>query len=408
MTRRICALLVLLVLTVPAQAVFGQAASRSADFDRVFSRAMAMQQAGDVIGAVEGYKTALSIDPNRVDALSNLGAAYVHLGQFDDAIAQYTRALGIDPANATVRMNLALAFYKSARPNEAVQPLKMVVATAPETKSAYLILADCYLQTGQAQEAVALLQPRAAMFGDDLAFAYVLGTALLQTGNETDGQRYIDRIFRSGDSAEGHLLLGIAYLNKFDYKPAKAELERALQLNARLPTVNSAYGRALLALGDQAEAQRAFGRELAVNVNDFESNLELGSLRKNAQDFEGAAAYLARAVAIHPQDLTSRKLLASLRLQTGQTEEAARLLEGVVTDAPDAVDAHVQLATAYHRLKRKADADREQAIVDRLNRDIQARQAAANAAGRAASAPAATAPNPAPAPAVVPKEGNPK
>jgi hypothetical protein len=45
-----------------------------------------------------------------------------------------------------------------------------------------------------------------------------------------------------------------------------------------------------------------------------------------------------------------------------------------VTDAPDLVDVHVQLATAYNRLKRKDDADRERAIIDRLNAEAQAKQ----------------------------------
>ena len=54
------------------------------------------------------------------------------------------------------------------------------------------------------------------------------------------------------------------------------------------------------------------------------------------------------------------------------------MLEQIVAEAPDAVDAHVQLATAYNRLKRKDDADRERAIVDRLNREIQEKQSAVN------------------------------
>ena len=71
-----------------------------------------------------------------------------------------------------------------------------------------------------------------------------------------------------------------------------------------------------------------------------------------------------------PNDLVARKLLASLRLQTGKTEEAVEMLEAIVKDAPDLVDVHVQLATAYARLKRKDDADRERAIIDRLNAEI--------------------------------------
>jgi tetratricopeptide (TPR) repeat protein len=381
----VLAALLLLVLPFP---VFGQ--SRTEDFDRIFLRALEMQKAGDLIGAIDAYKAALSIDPTRVDALSNLGAAYVQLGQFDDAIAHYDAALKIDGSNATVRLNLALAYYKSGRPNEAIQPLKIVVATNPEAKNAYLILADCYLQTGQYRDAVTLLQPREAMFGDDLAFAYVLGTALVQTGDDRNGQLYIDRIFKTGDSAEGHLLMGIAHLNRFDYPEAKSELERALRLNPSLPTANSAYGRALIGLGDQAEAERAFRKELSVNINDFESNLMLGSMRKNAEDFDGALTYLNRALAIHPKDLTARKLLASLKLQMGAIEEAVALLEQIVTEAPDAVDAHVQLATAYNRLRRKDDADRERAIVDRLNREIQEKQSAVNGNGDGNTTPAST------------------
>jgi tetratricopeptide (TPR) repeat protein len=364
--------------------------SSSPDSERLFIRGMELQKGGDVIGAIDAYKTALAIDPTRVDALSNLGAAYVHLGQFDEAIARYNAALQIDPSNATVRLNLALAYYKSGRPNEAIQPLKMVVATNPEAKNAYVILADCYLQTGQYPDAVSLLQPREAMFQDDLAFAYVLGTALVRTGDERQGQQYIDRIFKTGDSAEGHLLMGIAHLNRFDYPEAKSELERALQLNSSLPTANSAYARALLGLGDQAGAERAFRRELSINVNDFESNLMLGSMRKSARDFDAALTYLNRAAAIHPGDLTARKLLASLKLQTGAVEEAVEILQQVIAEAPDSVDAHVQLATAYNRLKRKDDADRERAIVDRLNREIQEKQSAVNGNGAGNTTPAPT------------------
>src|SRR6185503_19159577 len=118
----------------------------------------------------------LAISPDRADALSNLGAAYVRLGQYDDGIKQYQAAIKADPANSTFRLNLALAYYKSARPNEAAPHLKRVVASEPEAKNAYLVLADCYLQTGQDQEVISLLKPRESMFGNELAFAYILGT----------------------------------------------------------------------------------------------------------------------------------------------------------------------------------------------------------------------------------------
>jgi len=364
-------LLVALALLFSTTAARAQAVP---DFERFFARALELHQAGDLLGAIDAYKAALAINGDRADALSNLGAAYVRLGQYDDGIRQYEAALKAEPANSTFRMNLALAYYKSARPNEAVLHLKRVVASAPDMKAAYLVLADCYMQIGQDREVVALLTPRESMFSGDLAFAYVLGMALLRTGAETAGQTYVDRVFGAGESAEAHLLMGVAHLGQHDYPAAKIELERAVQLNPKVPTAHSLYGRALLALGEQGQAERAFYKELDVNVNDFEANLQLGNMRKSAQRFSDAAMYLERANTIRPTDLTARKLLASLRLQTGKVEEAVSLLQALVKDAPDVVEVHVQLATAYNRLGRKDDAERERAIVDRLNAEAQAKQ----------------------------------
>lgn len=369
MVRLLLVPLGLLLLGAPLRAR-GQAPQ---DFDRLFGRALELQQAGDLLGAIDTYKAALAITPDRADALSNLGAAYVRLGQYDDGIRQYEAALKADAANTTFRMNLALAYYKSARPHEALLHLKRIVASAPDAKSAYLVLADCYLQTGQDQEVVALLKPRGAMFGDDLAYAFLLGTALLHTGDEVEGQTYVERVFGAGESAEAHLLMGLAHLGQHDYTAAKVELQRAVQLNSKVPTAHSLYGRTLLALGEQAQAEQAFHQELDLNVNDFEANLQLGNMRKSAQKFSEASLYLERATTIRPADLTARKLLASLRLQTGKVEEAAGMLEALAKEAPDLVEVHVQLATAYNRLGRKDEAQREKTIVDRLNAEAQAK-----------------------------------
>ena len=366
--------LLLAAVFASADASARQAPPAAPDFERLLARAMELHQAGDLLGAIENYREALTLLPDRADALSNLGAAYAKLGQYDDAVKQYDAALKSDPSNTQIRMNLALAYYKSARPNEAIPQLKRVLSSDPEAKAAYLVLAECYSQTGQHVEAAALLQPPEPMFEQDLAYAYLLGTALLHSGNAAAGQRYVDRVFAAGESAEGHLLMGMAHLAQHDYRSAKPELEKAIRMNPKLPTAHALYGRALLALGEQAIAEAEFRRELALNINDFEANLHLGNIRKGTQKFAEASAYLERAVSIRPKDVTARRLLAALRLQTGNVEEAVAMLEAIEQEAPTLVDVHVQLATAYNRLKRSADAARHKAIVDRLNAEAAAKQ----------------------------------
>jgi len=61
--------------------------------------------------------------------------------------------------------------------------------------------------------------------------------------------------------------------------------------------------------------------------------------------------------------------VAQNKLQLALTE-----LESIVKEADNFTEAHVSLATVYYRLKRKADGDRERAIVQRLNAEAQTRQ----------------------------------
>src|SRR5438445_462402 len=106
--------------------------------------------------------------------------------------------------------------------------------------------------------------------GDLLGAIETYKSALLHVNKADAGQKYIDRIFGAGESAEGHLLTGIAFLAQRDYSSAKTELERAVKLNPRLPTAHSLFGRALLGLGEQEAGERALRQELELNVNDFE------------------------------------------------------------------------------------------------------------------------------------------
>jgi len=368
-----------LLATIPAAR-----AQDANDVDSLLQRGMELHKAGDLMGAIQNYQVALEAAPDRADIRSNLGAAYVGLGRFTEGIEEYQKALATrdDPR---VRLNLALALYKSGRVPEALPEFDRVVQQDPTNKRAVLLLADCLLQLGREKDVVTLLSPREAEFGeDDLAFAYLLGTALVQTDEAERGQVLIDRIFKRGDSAEGHLMLGSAYLTKRDYLNAAKELERAIQMNPELPSVNSAYGRALLSTGDREKATQAFRRELEINPNNFDANLQLGSLYRLEQRHTEALAYLKRAEAAQPANPSVRHGLAAAYLALNEPEKARELLEATVRDTPSFVDAHVLLATTYYRLRRKEDGDKQRAIVEQLTAEAQAKQPGARAADAAA------------------------
>jgi Tfp pilus assembly protein PilF len=123
-----------------------------------------------------------------------------------------------------------------------------------------------------------------------------------------------------------------------------------------------------------AGAAIALKNELRQNPNDFEANLHLAVLLKQDQEYSAAKQHLDRALLVRPADVRVRYQLATIALAEGQVESARGTLESVVKESPHFLEAHVTLATVYYRLKRKADGDRERAIVEKLNKELQERQ----------------------------------
>jgi tetratricopeptide (TPR) repeat protein len=58
------------------------------------------------------FQTALSEDPNRLDALIGLGVSHYRLGAYDDAITSLTDAVTRAPANPVARLYLALSYIR--------------------------------------------------------------------------------------------------------------------------------------------------------------------------------------------------------------------------------------------------------------------------------------------------------
>ena len=370
------AALVCLFISVGLVTAVARAQDPSAAVDRDFDRATQLHQSGDLQGAVRGYLAILATHPARVDVRSNLGAAYSALGKYEDAIDQYKRALAIDSQNYAIRFNLAMAYYKAAWFTEAAGELERFLAAAPntpQTLNARLVLADCQIRIGEYKKVIDGLSPLAEADSSNRTVAYLLGSALIGDNQLNKGQEIIDRVFRDDDSAEAHLLMGSILLVADDAQGALKEVQRALELNAKLPGVQAWHGRVLMRLGDTEKAKTAFKTELASNANDFEANLYLGILLRQDKQFDEAASHLHRATQLRPREQYARYHLAAVYAAAGKPSDALPLLEGVLKEHTDFVEARVLLASVYYRLNRKEDGDREKALIQKSNADQQSK-----------------------------------
>ncbi len=360
-----------LCLTIALQLV---AQPEKREIDPALQPALRLHASGDLESAIRAYRAYLARNPASTEARSNLGAVLARLGRYEQAISEYKIALRTAPKNPGVRSNLGLALYKADRFVEATQEFAAAHALAPSNKQIMLLLGDCYLRQGENRRVIDLLSAEYKSDPGDMAVAYLLGTALIRDNQVEPGQQIVDRILSLGDSAEARLLIGTTKMMAHDFAGALVDVTKAVELNPKLPSVHSYHGRALLQTGDSAGALAAFRRELEINSNDFDSNLNIGALLRQEQSYEEAKPYLVKALTLRPGDPAVRYQLAALDLAMGQVEDARKGLEELTRQEPRFLEAHVTLATVYYRLKRKSDADRERAIVQKLNEEIQAQQ----------------------------------
>jgi predicted Zn-dependent protease len=98
-------------------------------------------------------------------------------------------------------------------------------------------------------------------------------------------------------------------------------------------------------------------------------------------DYATAKTWAEKAVAVDPTDFAAHKALGQVLLETGDTDGAIRELEIGVKMAPASPVMHFQLAKAYQKAGRAADADRERAEFTRLDRAVRAARAGQQSVG---------------------------
>jgi tetratricopeptide (TPR) repeat protein len=268
--------------------------------DPLIQRAIELQKAGDLAGAVDAYRSFLADHPNEAGMHSNLGVVLSQMGRFEDAEKEYSEALRLSPDNAGIALNLALAYYKSGRIPQATKQLLELLPRAKGNQQIVLLLADCYLRTGENKKVIELLQPIREENSADLGVTYLLGMALLRDNRIHEGQTVLDRILKDNNSAEAHFLLGSQMFSVGDFPGAMKEFKAAADRDPNLPALQSYYGQALLNTGDPDGAAAAFRKELDRDPVDFDANLRLAEILIARNRPDEAKPFLERASRVRP------------------------------------------------------------------------------------------------------------
>jgi len=127
------------------------------------------------------------------------------------------------------------------------------------------------------------------------------------------------------------------------------------------PGVHFLAGKLLKTQLKAAEAAQEFRKELQISPQHVPAMLELAQFEIDGNDLDEALSLARHAVQLEPANPEAHHTLGRALLAAGRVRESVQELQSAERLAPGISTIHFHLATAYRKLGRNEDAQREMA-----------------------------------------------
>ncbi|MBR7800099.1 tetratricopeptide repeat protein [Undibacterium sp. FT137W] len=125
-----------------------------------FNLGTALQQAGDLVRAIDHLTTSISLDDGQAEAYLNRATARMSLNQFNEAILDLDSAIARQNAYALAHYNRAIAYKELGQLDAAIRDYQACITIAPHFELAKLNLGIAYLLQGDFAPAWDLYESR--------------------------------------------------------------------------------------------------------------------------------------------------------------------------------------------------------------------------------------------------------
>jgi tetratricopeptide (TPR) repeat protein len=297
----------------------------------------------EMVEAREAFRSASSsvVDDRR--ALHSLALVHLRAGDAEEAVAVLTRLARRDPADVPVRRLLAQALVAKGAPEQAVRELLDARAKAPR----------------------------------DLELAFALASAYLGLQKADEAARLFAEIVKERPIPQTHVLIGRTYRDFGEHARARAALQEALKLDARVRRAHYYLGMVAVKEHGRAgieEAIREFQAELLSAPQDPLANLELGVALVEHKRPADALPALEIAARADPRSARTLAYLGRAQLGADRPAEAKASLERALALAQARganraalLAIHLQLGQALKRAGFAAEAETHFAESQRLS-----------------------------------------
>ena len=300
------------------------------DFRWIYLLGALDRQEGHFDEAASRYRRALTLRPEYVPALVNLGNVLLEQNQLEAALVAFKGALKIEENTPAAHYGLGQIAMSKRNYPEAVDHFEKTLAQLPGANRVHYSLAMAYRGLGDSKK---------------------VEQHLAQQGSV--GVRVIDPLVDGlQEFVVGERLL-LARANRAieaqRYAEAAVELRKVVSLKPENVSARINLGSVLTRLGDRQGAAEQFKEALRIEPDRVNAHYNLAVLLAEQRNHELAIGHLRSALRVTPNDLNARLLLGRELAKSGQQDEAMVEFSRVVQADPNNEAALLEQVKLLHR-----------------------------------------------------------
>lgn len=242
----------------PVMAAEAEAVGEQSRYGTLLRMAHSTRSAGDPAAAVQLYRQAVSIEPDRPEAYVLLGETLIELEAHQDAARALEQALKKDPKSVAANRGYGRALVALRRPESAIGHYRAAVELAPEDIQAWNGLGVAYDMAGDHVSAESAYRYGLKVAPDSMLLRNNLGLSLALAGRHDEAIEMLTSVVADPAARARHRQnLALAYGLNGDV--AAAERISRVDLDDEAVKNNLAYYASIRAVDDQRVRAAAVG-----------------------------------------------------------------------------------------------------------------------------------------------------
>ncbi|HYY57033.1 MAG TPA: tetratricopeptide repeat protein [Pyrinomonadaceae bacterium] len=339
-----------------------------------FCRLLALSLAG-ALGALnvqgQGAPRTTTAQPPANSSIVMQAQSLLDSGQIDSAIEMLSAASRFKPNDAQVKHLLGLAYYRKNDYQRAIENLSAVVGRTPESSRQYReqvqILGLSHYLLGHIREAIPYLEQLSQWSPASTEIAYALGISYIQTRNTDKSRETFARIFNIAPASASAYLVNAQMMVRQQFEElAVTELQKALELDPRLPQANFLLGEMAIYHSNIERGIELLQKEIALNPAYGMAYYRLGEAYTRQLKWDEAIGPLQKSIWLNPFFSGPYIVLGKVYLKKNDLPNAENMLRRAVQMDPNNFSGHHLLAQVLQQASRADEAKREFEIAERL------------------------------------------